>query len=44
MQMKVIGWYEDTKVFLFDAISRIQSAAKDSYMWSKSDWWKENNK
>lgn len=44
MQMKVIGWDEDTKAFLLDAISRIQSAAKDSYRWSKSDWWKENNK
>ena len=32
MQMKVIGWNEDTKAFLLDAISRIQSDAKDSYM------------
>lgn len=41
MQMKVIGWDEDTKAFLLDAINRMKSAAKDSYMWSKSDWWKD---
>lgn len=41
MQMKVIGWDEDTKAFLLDAISRMQSAAKDSLRWSMADWWKE---
>lgn len=44
MQMRVIGWDEDTKAFLLDAIRRMEAAAKDSYKWSISDWWKENNK
>ena len=43
MQMKVIGWDEDTKAFLLDAIRRMETAAKDSYRWSMADWWKENN-
>jgi hypothetical protein len=42
MQMKVIGWDEDTKAFLLDAISRMQNDAKDSLRWSMSKWWKEN--
>lgn len=41
MQMKVIGWDEDTKAFLLDAIRRMENAAKDSYRWSNSEWWKE---
>lgn len=41
MQMRVIGWDEDTKAFLLEAIRRMEAAAKDSYRWSKSDWWKE---
>lgn len=44
MQMKVIGWDEDTKAFLFDALNRIQNDAKDSLRLSQSNWWKENNK
>lgn len=43
MQMRVIGWDEDTKAFLLDAIRRMENAAKDSYRWSMADWWKENN-
>ena len=43
MQMKVIGWDEDTKAFLLDALRRMEDAARDSYRWSQSDWWKENN-
>ena len=41
MQMKVIGWDEDTKMFLLDALRRIENAARDSYRWSQSKWWKE---
>lgn len=41
MQMKVIGWDEDTKAFLLDAICRMENAAKDSLRWSMADWWKE---
>ena len=44
MQMKVIGWDEDTKAFLLDAISRMENAAKDSCRWRMEDWWKEDNK
>ena len=44
MQMKVIGWDEDTKSFLLDAIRRMEDSARESYRWSQSDWWKENNK
>ena len=43
MQLKVIGWDEDTKEFLLEAISRMQSAAKDSCKWNWSKWWKEIN-
>ena len=43
MQLKVIGWDEDTKEFLLDAISRMQDAAKDSLRWDQSKWWKETN-
>jgi hypothetical protein len=41
MQMNVIGWDEDTKAFLLDALRRMENAARDSYRWSQSDWWKE---
>lgn len=41
MQMRVIGWDEDTKKFLLDAIRRMEDAARDSYRWSHSEWWKE---
>lgn len=44
MQMKVIGWDEDTKMFLLDALHRIEGAAKDSCRWSRAEWWRENNK
>ena len=44
MQMKVIGWDEDTKSFLLDAIRRMEDSARERYRWSQSDWWKENNK
>ena len=44
MQMKVSGWDEDTKSFLLDAIRRMEDSARESYRWSQSDWWKENNK
>ena len=44
MQMRVIGWGENTKAFLLDAIRRMEDSARESYRWSKSDWWKENNK
>ena len=44
MQMRVIGWDEDTKAFLLDALRRMENDARDSYRWSKSEWWKENNK
>lgn len=43
MQMKVIGWDKDTQKFLLDALRRIEDAARDSYRWTKADWWKENN-
>jgi len=43
MQMKVIGWDEDTKAFLLDAIRRMENDAKDSLRWSMADWWKEND-
>ena len=42
MQMKVIGWDEDTKAFLLDAIRRIERDARDSYRWYQSEWWKDN--
>ena len=41
MQMRVIGWDEDTKEFLLEAIRRMEVTAKDSYKWSMSKWWKE---
>lgn len=41
MQMEVIGWDEDTKEFLLEAIRRMEVAAKDSCKWSWSKWWKE---
>lgn len=41
MQMKVIGWDEDTKAFLLDAIRRMESSAKESCKWSMADWWKK---
>lgn len=41
MQMRVIGWDEDTKNFLLEAIQRMQNDARDSYKWSMSKWWKE---
>lgn len=41
MQLAVIGWDEDTKEFLLEAISRMQTAAKDSCKWSWSKWLKE---
>ena len=44
MQMKVIGWDEDTKAFLLDAIHRMENDAKDSLRWNQSEWWKENDK
>lgn len=44
MQMKVIGWDEDTKAFLLDAIRRMEDSVRESYRWSQSDWWKEINK
>lgn len=43
MQLKVIGWDEDTKEFLLEAISRMQTAAKDSLRWDQSKWWKEGS-
>ena len=42
MQMRVIGWDENTKEFLLEAIRRMEVAAKDSYKWNNSKWWKEN--
>ena len=42
MQMEVIGWDEDTKEFLLEAISRMHNVAKDSLRWDQSKWWKEN--
>lgn len=41
MQMKVIGWDEDTKLFLLDALSRIENEAMNSCKWSHSKWWKD---
>ena len=41
MQLAVIGWDEDTKAFLLEAIRRMQVAASDSYKWSMQKWWKE---
>lgn len=41
MQLEVIGWDEDTKEFLLEAISRMRTAAQDSCKWSMSRWWKE---
>lgn len=41
MQMKVIGWDEDTKAFLLYALHRIENTARDSYRWSQSEWWKD---
>ena len=41
MQMRVIGWDKDTQKFLLDALRRMEDAARDSYRWSKSEWWKE---
>lgn len=43
MQMKVIGWDKDTQMFLLDALRRMEDAARDSYRWSKCEWWKELN-
>ena len=37
MQMKAIGWDEDTKMFLLDVLRRIENAARDSYRWSQSE-------
>jgi len=42
MQMRVIGWNEDTKLFLLDALRRIERDARDSYRWCQSEWWKDN--
>jgi hypothetical protein len=42
MQMKVIGWDEDTKLFLLDALEKMHEAAKDSCKWSYSKLWKDN--
>ena len=39
MQMKVIGWDEETKAFLLDALRQIKDAAKVSYSWTQSEWW-----
>lgn len=43
MQMKVIGWDEDTKLFLLEAIERMKAQAKDSYMWSTAEWWEKRS-
>lgn len=42
MQLECIGWDEETKQFLLDAIQMMKDAAKVSYSWSKRDWWKDN--
>ena len=42
MQMRVIGWDKDMQMFLLDALRRMEDSARDSYRWSKSEWWKEN--
>lgn len=44
MQMQIIGWDENTKAFLLDAIRRMENTAKDSCRWRMADWWKENNR
>ena len=42
MQMECIGWDEDTKNFLLDAIYRLKDDAKISYSWDRKKWWKES--
>lgn len=41
MQMQVIGWDEDTKAFLLEAINQMQASARDICKWSMQEWWKE---
>ena len=42
MQMECIGWDEETRQFLLDAIQMMKDAAKVSYNWSCREWWKDN--
>lgn len=42
MQLAVIGWDEETRSFLLEAIRRMQVAASDSYKWSMQKWWKDD--
>ena len=39
-QMECIGWDEETKQFLLDAIQMMKDSAKTSYSWSRREWWK----
>lgn len=40
-QMECIGWDEETKQFLIDAVYMMKDAAKTSYSWNQREWWKE---
>ena len=45
MQLKVIGWDKETELFIYDAVCRYRSAARDSVYCQQSGWWpKEKNK
>ena len=43
MQLKCIGWDEQTKAFLNDALSIMLEKAQESYRWNMKDWWNINN-
>ena len=41
MQLDCIGWDEETKNFLLDAIQKMNESARESYRWDGKKWWKE---
>lgn len=44
MQLECIGWDEQTKAFLKDALNRMLEEAQESYRWNMKDWWRMNNR
>ena len=43
MQLECIGWDEQTKAFLKDALNRMLEEAQESYRWDIKDLCRMNN-
>lgn len=43
IQLECIGWDEQTKAFLKDALNKMLEEAQRSYQWNLKDWWRINN-